>query len=100
MYLTSAEIQKKRAVGGSLNPTLPELYRDPDVVAANPFMAQLQGVFTGAVARPATVTGLKYPAVSQSFWDATHDVLAKKASGAEAVKKLEGKLRQVRRRRW
>jgi trehalose/maltose transport system substrate-binding protein len=100
MYLTSAEIQKQRAIGGSLNPTLPALYKDQDVIAANPFMGELLGVFTNAVARPATVTALKYPEVSQSFWDATHDVLAKKSNGADAVKKLEGKLRQVKRRGW
>ncbi len=100
MYLTSAEVQKQRAIGGSFNPTLPALYKDEDVIAANPFMADLLGVFTGAVARPATVTGLKYPQLSQSLWDAAHDVLAKKASGADAVKKLEGKLRRIKRRGW
>jgi trehalose/maltose transport system substrate-binding protein len=57
-------------------------------------------VFTGAVARPATVTGLKYPEVSRAFWDATHEVLSKKATGAESVKRLEGKLKQVKRDKW
>ncbi len=100
MYLASPEVQKKRAVGGSYNPTIPELYKDKDVLAANPFMGELLDVFTNAVARPATVTGLKYPEVSQAFWDATHDVLSKKSSGADAVKKLEGKLKQVKRTGW
>ena len=63
-------------------------------------MVELLAVFTNAVARPAAATGLKYPRVSQSFWDATHDVLSKKTTGAEAVRKLEGKLRQVKRRGW
>jgi trehalose/maltose transport system substrate-binding protein len=100
MYMTSADIQKKRAIGGSYNPTIVDLYKDADVIRANPFMGQLLPVFTGAVARPATVTGLKYPEVSQAFWDAAHDVLEKKATGAEAVKKLEGKLKQVKRNKW
>jgi trehalose/maltose transport system substrate-binding protein len=100
MYLTSPEIQKKRAIGGSYNPTIVDLYKDKDILAANPFMGQLLDVFTGAVARPATVTGLKYPEVSRAFWDATHEVLSKKATGAEAVKKLEGKLKQVKRNAW
>ena len=100
MYMTSAEVQKKRAVGGSYNPTIPELYKDPEVVKANPFMGDLLDVFTNAVARPATATGLKYPEVSQAFWDATHEVLSKKTTGAEAVKKLEGKLKQVKRNKW
>jgi len=100
MYLTSPEIQKKRAIGGSYNPTIPELYKDADVVKANMFMGQLLDVFTGAVARPATVTGLKYPEVSRAFWDAAHDVLEKKTNGTDAVKKLEAKLKQVKRDKW
>ncbi len=100
MYMTSAEIQKKRAIGGSYNPTIPDLYKDAEVTKANPFMGQLLDVFTGAVARPATVTGLKYPEVSRAFWDAAHDVLEKKSNGADAVKKLEGKLKQVKRDKW
>ena len=67
---------------------------------ANPFMGELLDVFTNAVARPATATGLKYPEVSQAFWDATHDVLSKKTTGAEAVKKLETKLKQTKRTKW
>lgn len=100
MYMTSAEIQKKRAVGGSYNPTIPALYKDPDVLKANPFMGELLDVFTNAVARPATATGLKYPEVSQVFWDATHEVLSKKTKGADAVKKIETKLKQVKRNKW
>jgi len=100
MYMTSPEIQKKRAIGGSYNPTIINLYKDKEVQAANPFMGELLDVFTNAVARPATATGLKYPEVSQAFWDATHDVLSKSLNGADAVKKLEGKLKQVKRTRW
>jgi len=100
MYMTSAEIQKKRAVGGSYNPTIPSLYKDADILKANPFMGELLDVFTNAVARPATATGLKYPEVSQAFWDATHEVLSKKMNGADAVKKLEAKLKQVKRNKW
>jgi trehalose/maltose transport system substrate-binding protein len=100
LYMTSAEIQKKRAVGGSYNPTIPTLYKDADILKANPFMGELLDVFTNAVARPATATGLKYPEVSQAFWDATHEVLSKKSDGAAAVKKLEGKLKQIKRNKW
>jgi trehalose/maltose transport system substrate-binding protein len=100
MYMTGPEMQKIRAIGGSYNPTIVALYDDKDVLAANPFMGQLLDVFKSAVARPATVTALKYPEVSRAFWDATHDVLSKKSSGADAVKKLEAKLKQVKRSKW
>ena len=100
LYMTSAEIQKKRAVGGSYNPTIPALYKDADVAKANPFMIELLDVFTNAAARPATATGLKYPEVSQAFWDAAHEVLEKKSDGAAAVKKLEGKLKSIKKAGW
>jgi trehalose/maltose transport system substrate-binding protein len=100
LYMASAEVQKKRAVGGSYNPTIPALYKDADVAKANPFMVELLDVFTNAVARPATATGLKYPEVSNAFWDAAHDVLEKKSNGTEAVKKLEAKLKQIKKAKW
>ncbi len=100
LYLTSAEIQKQRAIGGSYNPTIMSLYKDPDVLKANPFMGDLLGVFSAAVARPASVAGLKYPEVTRAFWDGVHEVLSGSAKGADAVKKIEGKLKQVKRRGW
>ncbi|WP_293995623.1 ABC transporter substrate-binding protein [Sphaerotilus sp.] len=100
LYMASAEVQKKRAVGGSYNPTIPALYKDADVAKANPFMVELLDVFTNAVARPATATGLKYPEVSNAFWDAAHDVLEKKSNGTDAVKKLEAKLKQIKKAKW
>ena len=100
MFMTSEEIEKERAIKGSYNPTRPALYKDKEVLAASPFMGQLYDVFTSAVARPATATGLKYPEVSQAFWDATHDVLSKKASAADSLTRLEGKLKQIMRCAW
>jgi trehalose/maltose transport system substrate-binding protein len=100
VYMASPEIQKKRAIGGSYNPTIVDLYKDAEIQKANPFMADLLPVFTGAVARPATATGLKYPEVSRAFWDATHEVLSKKSNGTDAVKRLEAKLKQVKRDKW
>ena len=97
MYMTSPEVQKERAIKGSYNPTIASLYTDKDVLAANPFFGSLYDVFTNAVPRPATATGLKYPEVSAAFWNATHDVLSGKTSAEDSLKKLEGKLNQVRR---
>lgn len=97
MYMTSKEVQKERAIKGSYNPTIGALYQDKEVLAANPFFGSLYNVFTSAVPRPATATGLKYPEVSAAFWNATHDVLSGKASAEDSLKRLEGKLNQVRR---
>jgi trehalose/maltose transport system substrate-binding protein len=100
MFMTSEAIEKERAIKGSYNPTRPALYKDKDVLAASPFMGQLYDVFTSAVARPSTATKLKYPEVSQAFWDATHDVLSKKANAADSLKRLDGKLKQIKRTGW
>ena len=100
MYLSSREIQKERAVKYSFNPTMPALYKDKDVLAANPFMADMYEVMVGAVPRPSTVTGAKYPEVSQALWNAAHDVMAGNASAEEAAKRLEGRLNQIKRGKW
>ncbi|MEY3777813.1 MAG: hypothetical protein RL103_21 [Pseudomonadota bacterium] len=100
MYMTSAAVQKTRAIHGSYNPTLPALYKDKEVLEANEFMGALAEVFANSVARPTTATGLKYPQVSQSFWNAAHEVMSKRATGEEAVTKLESRLKQIRRKHW
>lgn len=101
MYMTSPEIQKLRAIEGSYNPTIPELYKDKDVLAATPFFGTLYDVFTSAVPRPSTPTGLKYNEVSAAFWNATHDVLSGKEQADASLKKLEGKLNQIKRgKQW
>lgn len=100
MYMTSPEVQKERAIKGSYNPTIASLYKDKAVLDANPFFGSLYEVFTSAVPRPATATGAKYPEVSAAFWNATHDVLSGKASAEDSLKKLEAKLKQVKRNKW
>jgi trehalose/maltose transport system substrate-binding protein len=97
MFLTSKEVQKDRAVRGSYNPTIPALYKDAEVLKANPFFGDLYDTFVGAVPRPATVTGAKYNEVSAAFWNATHDVLSGTAKADESLKKLESKIESIRR---
>lgn len=97
MYLTSKDVQKMRAIKGSYNPTIVSLYKDKEVIDANPFFGSLFDVFTGAVPRPSTVTGAKYNEVSAAFWNATHEVLSGKTKADESLKKLESKLDSIRR---
>jgi trehalose/maltose transport system substrate-binding protein len=100
LHMTSAAVQKDRAIRGSFNPTLPALYKDADVIAANAFMANLLSTFEESVARPSAIAGLKYPAVSLALTDAAHDALARKATPEAVLRKLEGRLKLVRRDRW
>lgn len=101
LYMTSAAVQKERALTGSFNPTRPALYQDAEVLKANPFMGDLVGAFTSAVARPTAATGSQYNKVSNEFWNATHDVLAGSAKPDEALAKLESNLKRASRGgRW
>ncbi len=100
MYLTSKEEQKRRAIQGSYNPTIGELYKDPDVLAASPFMGELYNTFTNAVARPSRVTAANYNKVSTAFWNAAHDVLAGKTAAPAALATLEEDLKKIKKTGW
>jgi trehalose/maltose transport system substrate-binding protein len=85
-------------VKGSYQPTIPSLYTDKDVLTAVPFFKDLAA--RKPVARPSTVTGAKYPEVSNAFWTAVHSVLTGKAKGAAALADLEKKLNQIKGSGW
>lgn len=97
MYLTSAEEQKRRAVKGAYNPTIESLYKDPEILAAAPFMGELYDTFVNAVARPSTVTGAKYNQVSNEFWNAVHGVLSGRAKADASLAQLEASLKRMSR---
>ena len=94
-YLVSAAVQKDRAIKASYNPTLPALYKDADVMKANPFMAELGSTFAAAVSRPSTVTAAQYNQVSNLFWNAAHDVLSGKTQAPQAVADLDKQLNKL-----
>jgi trehalose/maltose transport system substrate-binding protein len=100
-YLTSIEEQKRRAIEGAYLPTIPELYQNEEVLAANPFFEQMGVVLEGAVARPSSVTGAKYNQVSSEFFNAAHDVLTGKAEAGDRLADLESTLDRLSRGgRW
>jgi len=99
-YLTGHAEQKRRAVTAAYNPTLPALYRDGDVLAANPFFGELYPTFSQAVARPSRVVGYRYNRVSSAFWNTAHDVLAGRRSAEAALADLERQLQRLHRRGW
>lgn len=100
-YLTSAAEQKRRAIEGSYNPTIMALYKDPDVLRANPFFGTLYTSFEHAVPRPSRVTGPRYSRVSYDVWRAVHDVLAGTAEPAPRLEELGRELDRLRHRaRW
>lgn len=100
MFLASPEEQKRRALTASFNPTIASLYKDPEILAKNPFMGQLYDTFTNAVARPSKVTGVKYSQVSAAFRDRVHSVLSKKEKPEAAMKALEEDLTRLSAGGW
>jgi trehalose/maltose transport system substrate-binding protein len=100
MYLTSADEQKRRAIAGSFNPTLPALFKDPEIQKAAPFIGELLDVFTNAVARPAAITGQSYNKVSSEFFNTTHQVLSGRAQPEQALAGLDRDLKRIKRGGW
>jgi trehalose/maltose transport system substrate-binding protein len=88
-FMASYDEQKRRAVIGSLNPTIMDLYEDEEVLEANPFFGSLYDVFINAVARPSTVTAPQYAQTSSLFFNAVHDVLTGRTDAESAFEELE-----------
>ena len=88
LFFTSDRVQKLRATEGSFNPTIKSLYKDPDVLAANPFFGKLYDVFTSAVARPSTATAPNYNQVSQVFYKGVYGVLMGQTDALTALENM------------
>ncbi len=97
VYLTSPAEQKRAALTASLNPTIPALYKDPDILKASPFMGELLETFTSAVARPSRVAGSRYNQLSSEFWNAVHETLEGRSKPDASVAKLERTLKRLSR---
>ena len=98
LYLTSAAEQKRRAILGAYIPTMPHLYRDPEVLAANPFFGELAATVEQAVTRPSAAAGSAYNRVSSRFWNAVHQVLTGGGPAQPVLARLERDLKRILRR--
>lgn len=95
LFIAGYKIQKLRAVEGSFNPTIKELYQDEDVLEANPFFASLYDVFINAVPRPSSQAGKDYGLVSERFFQATHSVLTGESDVETAYSYLELEIEDI-----
>lgn len=98
MSLTGRDEQKRRALAGSLNPTILTLYEDEEIRRDAPFIARLQPIVETAVARPSAVTKGGYNEVSGRFFDTVHQVLSGGVEPGPALQRLETVLRREQRR--
>ncbi|HKI58147.1 MAG TPA: ABC transporter substrate-binding protein [Trueperaceae bacterium] len=99
-YLTSADVERERAIQGSFLPSRLPLYDDPQIEQQNPFIHKLKPVFANAVARPATATKQKYNQVSSAFWTAVHNVLSGQAQPSSALAGLDQQLQRIKGTGW
>lgn len=97
MHLAGAAEQKRRAIGGAYNPTIPALYRDAQVLRANPFFASLAAAIEDSVPRPSAAAGRRYNRVSSAFSNAAHAVLAGQSDAPAALRALDASLLRISR---
>lgn len=89
-FLSGREEQRRSGLSIGRPPTIPDLYKDPEVTASYPYLStHLQVYRKGLVSRPSVATGNIYPEVSRLYSEAVHSVLAKKAMASEAAATLQ-----------
>src|ERR1700741_2327746 len=92
-FLASPEEQASRKSGEP--PTVPALYKNADVLAANPYLSRFLQVREGAALRPSVPAGKMYPEVSRAYFTAVHSVLSRKQSAAQAASDLQEQLMKM-----
>ncbi|MHA6691102.1 ABC transporter substrate-binding protein [Devosia sp. A449] len=100
LYLSSADVQKNRAIMQSNLPTIEALYDDADVAAAQPIIPAWKPIFQNAVPRPSAPTKVKYNEVSSLFWSAVHSTLSGNGTAAENLEGLEADLTELKGDAW
>jgi trehalose/maltose transport system substrate-binding protein len=95
-FLCRPDVQlgRSRKIGGA--PTIPALYSDTDLMAANPYFSTILRAYrTGGVLRPSTTAGKRYPEVSHAYSEAVHAVLAGRKTAASAASNLQTELVRI-----
>ncbi|HVO64594.1 MAG TPA: ABC transporter substrate-binding protein [Terriglobales bacterium] len=91
-FLTSRDEQARRCRTSAEPPTIPALYEDPDILAANPYLSHILQVNEGLAPRPSVQAGRMYPEVSRAYFDAVHAVLSHRRNATKAASELQGQL--------
>jgi trehalose/maltose transport system substrate-binding protein len=94
-FLAGTAHQQQRAIQASYLPTIPALYHDPAVLAANSYFGSLTDVFTQAVARPSTGAGGAYDQVSAAYFTMVHKILTGEMPAAAGLHTLQAQLEGI-----
>ncbi|MEU0085259.1 ABC transporter substrate-binding protein [Streptomyces sp. NPDC006274] len=93
-YLTSEPVQRQVLTEGSLPPVRAELYEDPELVRAHPYLPTLRQSVLSAVPRPKSP---RYDQVSLAVQAVAQDVMALRQTPEEAVARLARELAAISR---
>lgn len=93
-YLSGPEVSKLRAVKASNLPARPDIYKDPEVLAAAGWFADALPVVETAKARP---TSPRYNEISDIIRSSLNAVMAGASTPEEAAAQMEARLRRVMR---
>lgn len=95
-FLTSRNEQARRSRKSSNPPIIPELYKDPEILARNSYFSTIFLAYRQGVAvRPSTVAGKRYPDVSHAYFDTVHAVLSHEKLAPQAAADLQQELAQI-----
>ncbi|RTH06493.1 ABC transporter substrate-binding protein [Thermus scotoductus] len=95
-FLSSPEVAKVLAIEASNLPPFPELYKDPDILRANPWFADALPVVLNARARPVHP---RYPEIADIMRRGLNAVLARTKTPEQAAKEIVQGLRAIYERR-
>ena len=95
-FLTGRNEQARRSRKSSFPPVIPELYKDPEILARNSYFSTILVAYhQGAAVRPSTVAGKRYPDVSRAYFEAVHAVLTHEKLAPQAAAELQQKLAEI-----
>ena len=88
-WLSSPEVSKMQAIMASQMPVFPSVYKDPDVLKANPWYAEALPVVEGAKSRPVSA---QYPQVSDVIRSNMNAYLAGTKTSDVALNDMKSRL--------
>ncbi|HCI29496.1 MAG TPA: ABC transporter substrate-binding protein [Fervidobacterium sp.] len=91
-FLTSYDEQLYKAINAGQNPTMVDVYKDPELKKAAPFMVELYSMFVNAEPRPRTA---KYSEISDVMQKYLHAALTQQMTAQQAIQDMAKDLNKV-----
>jgi trehalose/maltose transport system substrate-binding protein len=98
-FLTSPMVQTARAIDLGQPPSRSALYKDPNILVADPHFDAIARAMDEAVARPSAAAGDRYNEISTAFFTSVHEVLTGSQTPEDAVRSLTDKIEHTGQRR-